>query len=270
MDEPDAATGYADVDRALHWFLAQARVLLGAEFAGMYLVGSLALGDFDPANSDIDFIVVTEAELAPAVIGALRDMHVRFDQSASPLAGRVEAVYVERDALRIFPPGERAYPQVERERGFFVEPLEMGWIFQCWTLREHGVVLAGPAPKDLIPPLDPDEMRRAAAPIALMWQREAREDPTWLEWLRERQSQAFVVLTLCRLLYTLDRAKVTSKPAAARWALQALDARWSTLIAGALAGRHAPGRIEPWEEQQTLALIDYTVAGFQERLARRS
>ena len=270
MTELDAATGYADVDHALHWFLAQARALLGAEFAGMYLVGSLALGDFDPANSDIDFIVVTEAELAPAAIGALRDTHARFDQSGSPLAGRVEAVYVERAALRTFSPGERAYPQVERERGFFVEPLEMGWIFQCWTLREHGVVLAGPAPKDLIPPLDPDEMRRAAAPIALMWQREAREDPAWLEWLRERQSQMFVVLTLCRLLYTLDRAEVASKPAAARWAQHSLGARWSTLIAGALAGRHAPGYIEPWEEQQTLALIDYTVACFHERLTRRS
>ena len=267
MNEPDAATGYADVDHAVHWFLAQARALLGAEFVGMYLIGSLALGDFDPANSDIDFIVVTEAELAPAVIGALRDMHVRFDQSASPLAGRVEAVYVERDALRTFPPGERAYPQVEKGRGFFVEPLEMGWIFQCFTLRQYGVVLAGPAPQELIPPLDPDEMRRTAAPIARMWQREAREDPSWLEWLRERPSQAFVVLTLCRLLYTLDQAEVASKPAAARWAQQSLGGRWSTLIARALAGQHMPGRIAPWEEQKTLALIDYTMACFRERLS---
>jgi hypothetical protein len=190
-------------------------------------------------------------------------MHARFDQGTSRWAGRIEAVYAERDALRTFPAGDQAYPQVETERGFFVEPLEIGWIFQCWTLREQGVVLAGPAPKDLIPPLEPDEMRRAAAPIARMWQREARENPTWLLWLRERQSQAFVVLTLCRLLYTLDRAEVASKPAAARWAQQALDGRWSTLIAAALAGRHVPGRIEPWEEQQTLALIDDTVDRFR-------
>ncbi len=251
----------------MHWFLAQAQALLGAEFVGMYLVGSLALGDFDPATSDIDFIIVTEAELAPAVIAGLRDMHARFDQRASPWSARIEAVYADREALRTVPPGEHAYPQVETERGFFVEPLEMGWIFQCWTLREHGVVLAGPAPTDLIPPLDPDDMRRAAAPIALMWQREAREDPSWLLWLRERPSQAFVVLTLCRLLYTLERAAVASKPAAARWALQALGERWSPLIARALAGHHASGRIEPWEEQQTLALIDFTVARCRERLS---
>ncbi len=98
-------------------------------------------------------------------------------------------------------------------------------------------------------------------------QREAREDPTWLPWLRERQSQAFVVLTLCRLLYTLERAAVASKPAAACWAQEALDDRWSPLIDRALAGHHAQGPIEPWEEQQTLALIDYTVVCFRERLS---
>ncbi len=129
------------------------------------------------------------------------------------------------------------------------------------------MVLAGPAPKALVPPLDPEEMRRAAAPIARMWQRAAWEDPAWLLWLRERQSQAFVVLTLCRLLYTLDSARVASKPAAAPWAQQSLGERWSTLIARALAGQHVPGRIEPWEEQQTLALIDHTVACFRERLS---
>jgi hypothetical protein len=263
MNEPGEWTGNVDVDQVLQWFLAQARALLGAEFAGMYLYGSLALGDFDPAHSDIDFIVVTEGKLAPGLIAALRDVHSRFDQSASAWSGRIEAVYAERDALRTFPPGDRVYPQVEKDRGFFVEPLEMGWIFQCFTLRQHGVVLAGPAPDKLIPPLDPNEMRRTAGPIALMWQRDARADPTWLEWVRERQSQAFVVLTLCRLLYTLERADVVSKPAAARWALQALGDRWSALVAGALAGQHTPGRIEPWEEQQTLALIDYTTACFR-------
>jgi len=267
MNELDAVTGDADVADVVHWFLEQAQMLLGNECVGMYLYGSLALGDFDAATSDIDFIVVTEGKLAPAVVARLRDMHARFDQRVSPWSGRIEAVYADRQALHTFPPGEQAYPQVETERGFFVEPLELGWIFQCWTLREHGVVLAGPAPTDVISALDPDALRRAAAPVALMWQREAREDPTWLRWLHERQSQAFVVLTLCRLLYTLDLAAVASKRVAACWAQQSLSQRWSPLIAGALAGQHAAGHIEPWEEQQTLALIDYTVVCFGERLS---
>jgi hypothetical protein len=266
MNEPDEVTGYADVDHVVHWFLVQAQALLGGEFVGMYLVGSLALGDFDPVNSDIDFIVVTETALTSDVITALSDMHARFDQSGSRYSEHVEAVYAERDALRHFPPGDKAYPQVETGRSLFVEPLESGWMFQCWTLRERGVVLAGPLAKDMIPPLNPNEMRRAGALIPLMWQCQAREDCSWLAWLRERQSMSFVVLTLCRLLYTLDLASVASKPAA-HWVQQTLGEPWSPLIASAVAGKHSPGSIAPWEEQQTLALIDFTVVRFREPLS---
>lgn len=259
LGETETWTGYADVDRVLRWFLTEERALLGSQFVGMYLYGSLALGDFDPINSDIDFIVVTRTLLDAATIDALRDLHTRFDVSGLPKAGRIEAAYVERAALRAFPPGDQVYPQVEADRGFFVEPLEMGWIFQCSTLREHGVVVAGPPPNGMIPPLDPAEMRRAAVPIARMWQRDAVDDPTWLPWLRERTNASFVVLTLCRLLYSIELAAVASKPGAARWAQQRLGEPWSRLIQRAIEGKYGTGQIEPWEEQQILALIDHTV-----------
>lgn len=255
------------VDEVLGWFLMRARALLGTRFVGMYMYGSRALGDFDPLNSDIDFIIVTEGELAHDVIVALREMHEEFDQSGSPWVENIEVVYADREALRTFPASAKTYPQVEKGRKFFVEPLEIGWIFQCFILRHYGVVVDGPAPKELIPPLDPDEMRRAAAPVASMWQRQAREDPTWLEWLRgERHHHAFVVLTLCRLLYTLERTDVASKPRAAQWAQELFGERWFTLIADALPGQRMSGPIEPWEEEQTLALLDYTVRRFHERL----
>src|SRR5687768_5635366 len=95
MNQVGKVTGYEAVDQVLHWFLAQVQDLLGGELVGMYLYGSLALGDFDPAHSDIDFVVVTEAELAPASIPTLRDIHARFEQSASPWSRRIEAVYAE-------------------------------------------------------------------------------------------------------------------------------------------------------------------------------
>lgn len=267
MNASGVLTGYVDADQVLQWFLAQSQALLGDEFVGMYVYGSLALGDFDVKNSDIDFIVVTRTAPKADMISGISDMHARFGESGSRYVGRVEAAYVERDALQHFPPGDTSYPQVEADRGLFVEPLEMGWIFQCWTLREHGVVLAGPHPRQMIPPLDPNQMRRTAAPIALMWQRDAREDPSWLEWLYERPNMSFVVLTLCRLLYTLELASVASKPAAARWAQHTLGDPWSALIAGAVVGKYTPGSIEPREHQQTLDLINYTVDRFNERLS---
>jgi len=70
-------TLYADVNAVLHDFLARIQALLGSHFRGMYLSGSLALGDFDRHSSDIDFVVVTDAEIADDLFVALHDMHAR-------------------------------------------------------------------------------------------------------------------------------------------------------------------------------------------------
>jgi hypothetical protein len=264
MSEPLQPTPYPAVNAVLRDFLGQVQAILGEQFVGMYLSGSLALGDFDPHGSDIDFVVVTAAMLSDERITALREMHARFDAGGSPWAARVEAVYVPQAVLRHGAPPGAHYPQIEKDRPFFLDALESGWIYHCYILREHGVTLAGPAPQTLIAPVDPDAMRRAAAPIAALWLEQARTDPGWLEWLREPGSQAFVALTLCRLLYTLETGGVASKPAAARWAQRALEPRWAGLIERALAGQHDPAPPPEQDVTATVALVQYTVDRFRQ------
>jgi hypothetical protein len=230
----------------------------------MYLTGSLALGDFDPHTSDIDLVIVTGGALPEDRVAALRAMHARFDAGDSPWVGKVEAVYIPREALRRATPGAAAYPQVEQERGFFVDQFESGWLVQCYILREHGVALAGPDPHTLLDPLNPDAIRRTVLPIPVIWLGLAYHDPAWLAWLRERGNQAFVALTLCRLLYTLDTGGVASKPGAARWAREALGGRWAGLLARALTGQHDPAAISYSDLADTVALIAYTVRRFRQ------
>ena len=85
-------TPYADVNAVLTHFLTQIRAVLGDQFRGMYLDGSLALGDFNPQTSDIDFVVTTDAAVSAEHFAALRALHARFNASASPWATEVEAV----------------------------------------------------------------------------------------------------------------------------------------------------------------------------------
>ncbi|MGZ3584690.1 MAG: aminoglycoside adenylyltransferase domain-containing protein, partial [Ktedonobacterales bacterium] len=73
----------------------------------------------------------------------------------------------------------------------------------------------------------------------------------------------FVVLTLCRLLYSLDAGSVASKPAAAHWAQQKHGAPWTTLITEALAGQHERGDIPATVVDETIAFIRYTLAHSQ-------
>jgi len=264
MSEPPHPTPYAGVNATLRDFLAGAQTILEDHFVGMYLYGSLALGAFDPHGSDIDFVVVTDAELSDELFVALQDLHARFDASGSPWAAKIEAAYIPRGALRPHASTAARYPQIEKGGTLMMDHLESGWAVQCYTLREHGVVVAGPNPRTLIDPIDPRTMRRAAAVHAGVWVEQARHDPEWLAWVRHRENQAFVVLTLCRMLYTLDSGAVASKPRAARWARKSVDKRWAGLIQRSLAGQHDSGEAPDSDVRDTVALIEYTVARSQQ------
>lgn len=270
IGEPLPPTPYVDVNEALRELLVQAQTILGVHFVGMYLTGSLALGDFNPDSSDIDLVIVTGdprsgwTPLSDDLFTALKDMHARFAAGGSPWATKLEAVYLPAAALGRDAPTGAEYPVLEKGRALVMAPLESGWSVQCYTLREHGLAVAGPAPRALVDAVDPHDMRRAGAAIAGMWLEQARADPSWLVWLRQRENQAFVVLTLCRLLYTLASGAVASKPGAARWAQQTVGPRWVGLIERALAGQQDRTEIPDRDADETVALIQHTVDRFRQ------
>jgi hypothetical protein len=239
--------------------LGRVRETLGEHFVAMFLDGSLAFGDFDQA-SDIDFIVATDAEVSPELFEALRAMHDEIAALPSPWAIQLEGSYISLEALRRYDPPRSTHPNIERGRG---ERLKMvqhdaSWVVHRAIAREHGIPLAGPPPQALIDPVSPDELRGAMRSML----------PGWKEWLLDsphrlapRGYQSYTVLSMCRVLYTLQHGAVASKPVAARWAQGALGPQWAPLIERALAGRHMPDTPAlPEDIEQTLALVRYTIA----------
>lgn len=259
MSAPFAPTPFADVNAALGDLLARTQALLGNHLHGVYLVGSLALGDFDPRSSDIDVVVVTDTAITDDLFDGLRGLHAQLAANSSPWAERIEAVYIPCAALRRGAPDTTHYPQRERGTPLFQAPLEEGWPFQRFTLRERGVVVAGPDPRTLVDPVAPQEMRSAVAAIAGMWAEQAARDPSWLEWLQQRDSQIFVVLTLCRMLYSLATGSVASKPQAAAWAMRELGEPWAALVKRSLAQQHEAEEVAQHEVAQTVALVHLTL-----------
>ena len=251
-------THFPDVNAVVRELLAAVRAILQGSFTGMYLYGSLAQGDFDLGSSDIDIIVVTERVVTTEQFALLEELHTAFRASGSSWAKKVEVAYIQRDALNL--PGDDGtrYPQLEKDRELAWEPLELGWPFQRSVLREQGIVIAGPDPKTLLAPVAARELSDAALGIVRLWQEQSRADPTWIDWVRERSAQRFVLLTLARSLYTLERGTLASKAEAARWAQATLDEGWAGLVARALA-KGEDGVVSERELRETLAFIDYTV-----------
>ena len=83
-------TPYPAVNAVLHLLQEEVREILGADLVGLYLYGSLSSGDFDPASSDIDFVVVTTGELSGDTLTVLRAMHARIAASGRPWTTKLE------------------------------------------------------------------------------------------------------------------------------------------------------------------------------------
>ena len=108
-------TPYPDINSVLSSLLADVRRILGDRLVGVYLDGSLALGDFVLGRSDIDFDVVITELLPDKVVSALFEMHQRLAANELPWGDELEGSYLPLEALRHLDQCIGAsFPRVER------------------------------------------------------------------------------------------------------------------------------------------------------------
>jgi hypothetical protein len=245
------ATPYPEINSVLEELLSGARAVLGRRFVGMYLDGSLAIGDFEPDKSDLDFVVVTDGELSDETFRNLQAMHERVATGTSKWVRELEGSYIPQRALR-HDRRPAAHPYIDRGSTLAVVHQESGyWVIHRHMLREHGVGLAGPSPRTLIDPVQPSELREAVLGILREWWMPMLLDAPLLQ---NSFYRCYAVLTMTRMLYTIRHGAIVSKLVAARWAGEALDGRWGRLIQHALAW----SRDAPPDLNETLAYIRYT------------
>jgi hypothetical protein len=250
-----SSTPYPEVNEVLNLLLSNASGVLGDQFAGMYLYGSLSSGDFNPESSDIDFTVVTDGSLPEEKIAALEVMHQQLWSSGMKWASKLEGSYVPKELIRRHDPDGASCPTVNEGR-FYVAGLGSDWILQRYIVRECGVVLAGPAPKTLIDPVSPEEIRAAVRGILGEWWFPMLADPSWLAH-HGSEYHAFAILTMCRALYALEHGTIVSKPAAARWAEEKLGTRWRQAIERSISAQK-PGTKQAGLLDDALEFIRYT------------
>ncbi|MBB3112282.1 hypothetical protein FHS18_004368 [Paenibacillus phyllosphaerae] len=218
----------SNVNEMLRVLLQGMQELLDDNLVGVYLRGSLALGDFDPATSDVDFLAATQIPVTDAALAALVDFHNRLAKFPNPYANELEGAYIDLEGLRRFQPGQ-PYPTLYRGEGLQVTRHQSNWVLERWTVREHGLTLLGPDPQQLIDPI-PAERLRAAVSLRLRdwadWCSQV-DDPAWQLPLSHK---AYVIETMCRVLYTLANGEICSKPHAVAWALSTLPEPWRSLV----------------------------------------
>jgi hypothetical protein len=113
--------------------------------------------------------------------------------------------------------------------------------------------MAGPSPKTLIDPVQPDDLERAALATLREWWAPMLSDPSRLQ---SREYQAYATLTMCRALYTIQYGTVATKTVAALRAQETVGERWTALIERALAWPHGA---QSDSLNETLDFIRYTL-----------
>ena len=266
-DQSAQPTPYPEVNAVLNVLLPEVQAILGNQFIGMYLIGSLASGDFDQ-SSDVDCVVVTEAELSETHFSALQDMHTRIARIDSWCATQLEGSYIPQPALRRYDPVRALYLHIDRGRDERLHRMQLanpdlsrawwgGWVILRSNLWECGITLAGPAPQTMIDPVTPDDLGQATLAVLHGWAAQILVDPAQMDG---HGYQSYVVLTLCRMLYTLEYGLLVSKLVAARWAQAVLGEPWRSLIERAWLGRQNPGvQAAPEDVNGTLDFIRYTL-----------
>ena len=275
-------TPYADLNAVLAYLLEGVQRLLGDNFVGAYLQGSFAVGDFSEF-SDCDFIVVTGRDITPQELPAFQALHAEIHEL--PFAywrTGLEGSYAPAAILRRWndtprdPPGEprgadwadpgtsgsppRGYPFWYLDHGSktLIRSEHDNTQVVRWCLREKGVVLAGPDPRELIDPVSPAALRaevRQTMDLCLSLDLQPMHLVAW---------QAFWVGLYCRMLHTLATGAVWSKKASMAWAQATLEPAWRGLIARAAAVRkgdeaQAGAPADPADVQATHAFARYAV-----------
>ncbi|HST15175.1 MAG TPA: aminoglycoside adenylyltransferase domain-containing protein [Gaiellaceae bacterium] len=261
-------TIYPELDAVLGELVGGARAVLGGNFCGAYLHGSFATGDADEF-SDVDFVIVTHDELTADQQHGLQVLHRRLHALGSPWAQHLEGSYIARRQLRRVDRSRRPFLFLDNGASELVSDNHCNTAVVRWLLRECGLVLAGPSPELIVDPVSSFDLQEEAVERVQEyadWATEPTEVGPMSRW-----KQPYLVLTFCRLLFTIANGRVASKREAADWGVATLDREWAPLIRQALADRADPWervhqQAEPALAGRTRAFATYAVA----EAARRS
>lgn len=224
------ATQYKDINEIINKSSDGILKIFGSQLVGIYLFGSLSYGDFNLERSDIDLVTIISKPASPAEAEQIKNLHQNIEKKYPDWAERIEASYTPLSMFsEILPPAESRPYFGEGE--FYWAQYGNEWIVNNYLLYKHGIAIVGPDFKTLIHPIAMQEVQKACVrDLFKEWEPKLRNP----DWLNDSHYQSYLVLNLCRILYTVFDASLGSKKVSANW-VKTKFPEWSDLIQAALS-----------------------------------
>jgi hypothetical protein len=231
----------------------------------MYIVGSVALGEFRKRKSDVDAVWILADDPSPDDIQSLTDLHAKIAAHAPP---HLDGVYVTH--RRLATPSEDHLPTPFVVEGQFKSGAACGDL--CPVLRqclvELGITIFGPPPEALDVPAD--------RTVTAAWIRENLEG-YWRRWLGDAKramdarrpeydlsaaTLSWGALGVSRMAATLETGEIVGKTAGGEWAMMRWP-EWAPALLLALDER--AGYVEQASRLQwrvTIGYIDFLISRY--------
>ena len=224
----DQLTSFKDINEILKFFTSGAIFIFKMNLIGIYLTGSLSYDAFHYDRSDIDLTVILKTPITATELEAIKNFHKQIENKFDKWAKRLECTYTPLEMLPSILPPKKPRPWYWGGERILYEEAPYGneWIINNYLLYHYAIPLIGPDFKELVGPIDIEEVQKACIrDLFTEW----KPKTACKEWLDDSHNESYLILNLCRILYTVICKTAGSKDAAAAWVRNNYRA-WAELI----------------------------------------
>jgi hypothetical protein len=259
------------VQKVLQDYLSQLTAAMPANIAGIYLTGSVSLGDYYSSKSDIDFITILNEDATNKQLQQLKHIHRSIEKKHHH--PKFNGYYLNLAGLTS---GRSSYPSFFMNRMHHERTFELGQL-SLFELKHFSHHVYGIPVTEL--------------PINVAFENVARQlheniNSYWARWVHRHSCTGinrlllilfprlteWGLLGVARQLYTLQAGAITSKLKAGNYCLQNLPAQFSNIISTAIETRVLnKTQLKPSLKRanDTLACMRFIISRFNEVYERR-
>lgn len=251
-----------EIKTSVDEYFRQVDLSLPGKLEGFYIVGSIALDDYIPGVSDIDFVAVSSEGLTDPELNLLAAIHSRLaETTGSP---RFDGIYTTWSSLAATSDGATVHHWLDREMHhnsiYGANPVT--WA----TIHKHPVVARGNPNPDVF-----------HSDIELRGWCKANLRSYWANWVRDSrrlglkyfasftlEAVCWGVLGVVRLHATIKTGEIISKTQAYHYGRKVFPSEWHPILEDALSGRRTQvtrKSLGPLERRsKALQFMEYVIA----------
>ncbi|MGE6348861.1 nucleotidyltransferase domain-containing protein [Bacillus mycoides] len=223
-----------EVKQLMEQYIVELKEIFSDEkIVGVYIYGSIALGAFHIETSDVDFITVISDSVNEAEKQQIIELHKKLSKSA--LGKKMDGMYIPLADLGKYNHEINEYVYCADGKA------DIGhWDINAvtwWTLKNQGITVTGREAEDLPFQIKWDDVVNTMKYNVEHYWLEKTKRP-YLFFIEEWVESA--VVTMGRILYTLDHKTIVSKDSGLQYMLELYSHKWEPLLREVGRMRHNP------------------------------